>query len=466
MELFIKDIKIDNVRGIDDFLIPLSEQERKHLIITGKNGSGKTSTLEEINILLMKLYNNQFQTLQTFHKNILSSERQIESQKQQIEKYKESIINTNNRIKSLYQTISETEHTDPVNRERTRQLSQQEISSQQNSLKTFEQNISTHYNNINKYGKNIESYRIQIKNFSKIDINFVNQEHIFQSLSDGSFIMTFFQATRQSKPTVPNGVQKLNIGKKNATGANLNQQFIQYLINLRMEMLDAMAEEEEEEVRKINTWFVNLENSLKDLFDNDNLLLKYKKKEFNYKIEYENKSFGLNELSDGYSAVLTIISELILRMEVHNSGSYDLQGVVLIDEIETHLHVSLQKKIFPFLTKFFPRLQFIITTHSPFILSSLKNVIICDLEKKLITEDLTAYSYESLIDSYFDIDKYSYKIKTDLKEYKELSVKYIDKTISDDEKLNLVKLETYFENLPFFGNEELGIEIQQIRDMI
>ena len=48
---------------------------------------------------------------------------------------------------------------------------------------------------------------------------------------------------------------------------------------------------------------------------------------------------------------------------------YDLQGIVLIDEIETHLHVELQKKILPFLTNFFPNIQFVITTHSPFILN-------------------------------------------------------------------------------------------------
>lgn len=51
-------------------------------------------------------------------------------------------------------------------------------------------------------------------------------------------------------------------------------------------------------------------------------------------------------MSDGYSAVLSIITELILRMEVHNMGTYDLQGVVLIDELETHLHVDTKKDFY------------------------------------------------------------------------------------------------------------------------
>ena len=278
--------------------------------------------------------------------------------------------------------------------------------------------------------------------------------------------MTFFQATRQNKPTPPNGVQKLNMQKKNATQTTLSTQFIQYLVNLRMEMLDSMAENEDEEVRKINDWFNNLENSLKELFDQNDLKLKYKKKEFNYKIEYGNSSFGLNELSDGYSAVLSIITELILRMEVHNMGTYDLQGVVLIDELETHLHVGLQKKILPFLTKFFPKIQFIITTHSPFILSSLKDVVICDLERKIITGDLSAYSYESLVDSYFDLEKYSIKIQNDIQIYRELKQKYLNQNLSEDEQIQFVELEIYLENIPKYNNEEIGLSIKEIKEMV
>ena len=54
-------------------------------------------------------------------------------------------------------------------------------------------------------------------------------------------------------------------------------------------------------------------------------------------------------------------------MEKRHSRIYDVQGIALVDEIETHLHIDLQKKILPFLTNFFPKIQFIVTTHSPFV---------------------------------------------------------------------------------------------------
>ena len=78
-----------------------------------------------------------------------------------------------------------------------------------------------------------------------------------------------------------------------------------------------------------------------------------------------------------------------MRMEEHKTKSYDVQGIVLIDEIETHLHIDLQKKILRFLTSFFPKIQFIVTTHSPFVISSIENAVVCDLEKKIVFDKLS-----------------------------------------------------------------------------
>ena len=95
----------------------------------------------------------------------------------------------------------------------------------------------------------------------------------------------------------------------------------------------------------------------------------------------------------GYAAVFDIIGDLIMRME--SKHRYDLEGLVLIDEIETHLHVDLQKKIVPILTQLFPNIQFVLTTHSPFVLNSTANAVVYDLEKKLLVKDgLTDLPYE------------------------------------------------------------------------
>lgn len=93
--------------------------------------------------------------------------------------------------------------------------------------------------------------------------------------------------------------------------------------------------------------------------------------------------FDFNELSSGYAAVLDIVVDLIIRMESQTERRFDFSvaGIVLIDEIETHLHLELQRKILDLLTSIFPNIQFIMSTHSPFIINSVDNAVIYDLER-------------------------------------------------------------------------------------
>ena len=100
-------------------------------------------------------------------------------------------------------------------------------------------------------------------------------------------------------------------------------------------------------------------------------------------------SFDFNTLSSGYAAVLDIVVDLIIRMESQSDRKFDFSvaGIVLIDEIETHLHLELQRKILDLLTSIFPNIQFILSTHSPFIINSVDNAVIYDLEKNLLVEN-------------------------------------------------------------------------------
>lgn len=82
---------------------------------------------------------------------------------------------------------------------------------------------------------------------------------------------------------------------------------------------------------------------------------------------------GINELSDGYQAVLVIIFDLILRYAFLFSTLKDpLQGAatVIIDEVDLHLHVRWQRTVLRQLTTLFPGTQFLVTTHSPAVVQA------------------------------------------------------------------------------------------------
>jgi len=133
--------------------------------------------------------------------------------------------------------------------------------------------------------------------------------------------------------------------------------------------------------------------------------------------------FGFNTLSSGFAAVLEIVVDIMFRMEKQTNKVFDysLPGIVLIDEIETHLHLELQKKIMRMLTTIFPNIQFIVSTHSPFILNSLENAVIYDLENKLMVEDgLSDVPYEGIVEGYFNVDAMSMTLRNKYNRYKEL----------------------------------------------
>ncbi|MFT5918198.1 MAG: putative ATP-dependent endonuclease of OLD family [Bacteroidia bacterium] len=93
----------------------------------------------------------------------------------------------------------------------------------------------------------------------------------------------------------------------------------------------------------------------------------------------------INDLSDGYRSILSLILELIRQLvgvfgstevfETKENGSIHIkcEGIVLIDEVDAHLHPTWQVRIGEWFLKYFPKFQFIVTTHSPLICRAAKN---------------------------------------------------------------------------------------------
>jgi predicted ATP-dependent endonuclease of OLD family len=402
MENFITKIFIQKSRNIENFEIPLSETTRQHLILTGKNGSGKTSLLQEISIFLDKVGDGSIVNYDGYY----------------------------NSITGLKELLDEG-HVDPEIKYKIIQ-----------SLKDVEKSLAQ---------------------FGGTKLHFSgSQEELFEKAAQGTFLLAFFDAKRHQKLSIPNGVKKVELKPKYKIGERASEHFIQYIVNLKADRSFAKDDNELETVAKIDAWFERLENRLKYIFNAQSLDLRFDRKTYNFDLVInEDEILHFNTLSDGYSAIISIVTEILLRMEAQHNQVYDLEGIVLIDEIETHLHVDLQKKILPFLTDFFPKIQFIVSTHSPFVLSSLSNATICDLESRIITQDLSSYSYDALVESYFDTDKYSEEVNQKVRELEQL-VSLRERNAEQNDQLRVLK--KYFDQIPqYLSNDELVVKLQQIK---
>lgn len=139
----------------------------------------------------------------------------------------------------------------------------------------------------------------------------------------------------------------------------------------------------------------------------------YKGVTFNYnldtnEIEYlyinENKlqmSIPLSQMSDGYKNTVSLIADIAYRMAVLNpqlgmNVIEQTDGVILIDEVDLHLHPAWQHRILGDLQEIFPRVQFIVTTHAPAVISSAKSENLVILKNyKVIDANVEIYGNDA-----------------------------------------------------------------------
>ena len=245
-QTFLTEIEIRKVRHLENIAIHLDKNKRKHLILTGKNGSGKTSVLE---------------SLVTYFDAIVQSSK----------------------------------------------------SSNMGATAVFD---------------------------SMIDMQ--------NKFNEGNFIFAYYKDEREFQVEPYKNIEKIQLEDHYNINDNPGVKLTKYLVDLKA--TQAFTKDSEKS-KKIDNWFKQFEKILQSIFDDDQLKLKFNDETFQFSIHESNREpFDFNTMSRGYAAILDIINDLIMRMEAKSGlrTNFEMEGVVLIDEIETHLHLELQKKIYTF----------------------------------------------------------------------------------------------------------------------
>ncbi|MFR8170114.1 MAG: AAA family ATPase [Marvinbryantia sp.] len=405
MEHYITEIKIEKLRHLSDITIPLDPEKRQHLMITGKNGSGKTSLLLALQKYLNAINKGELTKLESeYVKWLRDSEKKLRQAKTEAERFEAE--------------------------------------------------------------KEYQRWFEWVKKFKDgIEVTFNNAEALDALYAQGRFITAFFPANRKTQIIRARGVEDIRLSDAYDIYSQPGQFLHKYMVHLKTQQAYARNEGDMTNADRIQKWFDRFVKALRVLLDDDTLTLEYDYKEYDFKIHEDGRNpFGFDELSDGYSSVIHIVSDLILRMDRNwllgdGLSEYDAEGIVLIDELETHLHIELQKKILPFLTEFFPRIQFIVTTHSPYILNSVSNAKAYDLERCVELEDLFMYSSEGLADGYFEADEYGEELKSKIDRYGYLAKK-VD--LTEEERAERAKLRIELKNIPRGLSQEAWEKFEEI----
>ena len=404
-EYFISERDIEKLYHLSDIKIKLDSNKRQHLLLTGKNGSGKTSLLLEIEKFLRAINDEKLsQVFDQYPTWINEAKKKVLSASSDSEKYAAD--------KDLKQCLG--------------------------FLKKYSDGVQI---NLNQY------------------------EGLEMMYHNGKFITAYFPSERKAQFMRPNGVENITLENTYGIDESAGDILLKYMVHLKTQQAYARNEGDQTTANQIQKWFDRFDSALQILLDEESIHIEYDYKKYNFKIRQNGREpFSFNELSDGYSSVIYIVSDLILRMDKNwlledKISEYDYQVIVLIDELETHLHIELQKKIFPFLTKFFPRIQFIVTTHSPYILNSISNAKAYDLERQVELDNLSGFSSDDLAEGYFEADAYSDELKNSLNRYEELCLR---NDLTEDERAERAEIRIKFKNI---STELSGVAKERFEDI-
>ena len=364
--------------------IPISG---KNLIITGKNGIGKTTFLNNLHLSLQTIFDK-----------------------------------TIDQIPEIQRMISWCEN---------------ELSTNSVGTHQFTQALER----LNYYHSQLQSIRTPISAEIENSLNLCKQFDEFKAV----FIR--FDAMRTSSIQAATGSTSIEAEKeqyKNTIARNndFSQKLEQHLLNIRTQKSFAITESNNQaQAQQFEEWFRNFDKQLQFLFEDNSIHLEFVQKEMKHYLCTEKKKFNFQNLSSGYQAILQIYADLLMRTEFYEITPTELEGIVLIDEIDAHLHISLQRIILPFFTNAFPNIQFIVTTHSPFVITSTdEDTAVYDLStNQYIQDDLSLYSNEAIIKGLFHVN-------TDSKELEAL-ISELTTLIQTDDNYNFSKIREIIKTL-------------------
>lgn len=208
---------------------------------------------------------------------------------------------------------------------------------------------------------------------------------------------------------------------------------------------------------KDNMTFIAVKGSMEKCFRRltgiDDVKVMVNPDTFGIEIKYNSVDEGiiqipLEQLSDGYRCALSLIGDIAYRMatlnpQLKNKVLEETPGIVMIDEVDLHLHPEWQQHILKDLTETFPKVQFIVTTHAPAIINSTEygNLLVLEANKV----------------DYLGTDAYGQDVNTIIKSYMGSSIRPL--AIQE-------KFEEFYHNLDEEKIEEAKKVLDELKEKI
>ena len=349
----VKRLELKGFRGFDEIVLDFDTSSQRPTVFIGNNGVGKSSILDALAILLSWFINRIYydpdsdQLIRNIRTQVNLSEKKLS----------EGFNFEDNDIKNSSNQVSGLIFIDYKSQETTWKLTGSRFhipSSQIVPLGIIEKELDC----LNILTTNLRS---QIRKNLEPSLPIILHCSVNRTVNkvDLEIQDVFFP---QILDIYENSLDKLNVDFKNffAWFRNTEDLENEYKVD-NSDYQDKQLKAVREAIHKLIPEFDNLRVRRNPL-----------QMKVNKTIGKKVEDLNINQLSDGEKCLLPMVGDIARRLAIANPSLDDPlqgEGIVLIDEIELHLHPQWQHKIIPRLTETFPNCQFIVTTHSPQVLS-------------------------------------------------------------------------------------------------
>lgn len=256
------------------------------------------------------------------------------------------------------------------------------------------------------------------------------------------------------------------------------QNLQQWIFNIDYRMLSALRSKDEIASKNIYKHITLMQAILTQIIGED-ILLEVSPESFKLNVilslnTSKQEIIPFENLPDGLKSMISWIGDLLMRMDrikwTDNLPIFERNFILFLDEIEVHLHPAWQRKILPVIQKLFKNAQIFISTHSPFVVGSVDGAWVHKLKKDgafavlggepVLSED--GKSVRRILDEVFDINQqYGVQVEKDLTRFREIRQQIMMGQTYDSEEFNsLVKhLASQSTELA----QMMGMEMNQLR---
>ena len=349
----MEQIHIKNYKALEDVSIELNPGVN---LLIGDNGSGKTSVLEGIAVALGGIFVN---VVGVTTKNIIKDDVHI-------------------KIKPLGDSSTSIEYCEPVSTGCTLYIAE----NQKFSWNRVKEEVSAAHTRIDN--KDVCAWMKKLTNHSDTNLPLIS----FQSAARAWRVKRGDFGTELKKK-----LDDRRCGYIGCLDSSMDVKSIQQWC-LKQEIV-ASNKRSVREYEMFKNIVASFMKEINELYEITTIYYSPQFNELVYKDDRE--EMPISKLSAGYQSLLWMIMDLAYRVCMLNPELKDrnqITGIVLIDEIDLHLHPKWQWKVIDALRETFKNVQFIIATHSPIVISSSKKANLILLDKEQITYLPDCYGYE------------------------------------------------------------------------